>query len=332
MPITAIKPLHVLQVRAEATEGTDPVPGASHSIQLAEPGEIVFGSSVQNDRPDHLNGFIDQSGNLPPGGPWIEVSGKVHVRGYGAAYSASNVPEIHDILRALGFSATGSFTGGAETWTYDSASTSMTTSTFYAYIGLETGVWVRHIGTAGRVTRLVIEAAAGRPVTVSFTIRGLYTEPTDASPVAPTYQTATPPIWGGTTALAFGGYATPVARSFTLTIENTVADRLNANVAAQLSGFLQTRRRITFTAKVETQRVSDYNAMNRWANATVDTLAFKHAGGAGGGTQYNRITIDATRAILSSPPGYEDENGIWIRNLTGILDPAGANRCRIVYS
>jgi hypothetical protein len=332
MPITMIRAIHACQVKVEVTEGTDVTPGAGDSLQLAEPGQIIAGSEIVNDRDDFLNGLIDAAKPLSPGGLFAEYTGKIYLRGFGSAYSAGNKPEIDAVLQAFGLSSTGSFVGGSESYTYDTVSVSMKTVTVYAFEGLETNVWVKHMITAGRCTKLVFEGRAGEPLTCTFTIRGIYNEPTDASPVTPTYQTAIPPILGGTTAFALGTYAAPITRSVTVTLDNTVVPRLNANVPGHLAGYLQSRRKISFDARVEAQRVADYNAYNKWAAAFTDTFAFKHPGGAGGGTQYNRLTIDGTTATITAPPAYEDERGLWIRTLSGVLSPEGANRCRIVFT
>src|SRR5947209_8285655 len=127
MALVQLKHIEVGLVKIESTEGTDAVPVATNSIQLIEPATLAIGAEVTNPRPDLQNQLLDEAYPLPPSAKYAEISGRWQVRGKGAAYAAytvgSEVPEIHPILAAAGFSQTGSFGAGTESWVYDSAST-----------------------------------------------------------------------------------------------------------------------------------------------------------------------------------------------------------------
>lgn len=322
---TRIRRLHALYTKVETTEGTDAVPGAADALQLLEAGTIEPAAEFLNDRPDMLiHGILDEAGPTPPGAKFYRVRGRVALRGRGSAYDGTTgVPEIHALLQGAGFSAT----FGAGAWTYDTVSSAFKTLTIHGFHGLDTGVWVRHVLLAARIERLTAILRAGRPGELEFTALGLYNEPTDASPTTPTYLTSVAPNFGAASSWALGALTTAVVREARVELETPLSRRLSGNAADGLLGFMQERRRGTFSARFEAARVADYNALNKWSTAAHEALAID-VGSAG----TNRYHIDADKAVILEAPTYEDESGIWLHGVSGKLSPEGAtNRVKWLF-
>jgi hypothetical protein len=280
-----------------------------------------------------LNGVLDVSGPAAPGGKWAEFSGRLWLRGAGAAYSSGVKPECDAILQAAGLSSTLDATGAAEKYTYDSLATGLKTVTVYLYHYIETGVWVKHIITAARASRVVLRFKNGQPGECEFTLRGRYIAPTDASVITPTYQTTVAPNWAtasGTAAFMVGSFATGVASECTVTIENSLAARGSANAIDGLAGYLPSQRKITVAATIEGVRIADYNQFLKWSTPTAEALALRLPGGTG--TQYNRLTLDGDKLAAVEAPSYGENSGLVNVALSGLLSPEGANRCRIVFN
>lgn len=331
MPQLQLKRIQTLLVKIEATEGTDAVPAGGDAVQLIEPATIGFGAEMINDQPDLQNQSLDEEGPAPPGAKFVTIDFKLWLRGFGSAYSAGNKPEIDALLQALGFSSTGSFGGGTEKYDYDSLSASMKTVTCYAFQGLETGVYVKHVLLAGRIDKAQFRFVAGKPVEFSGTIKGLYVSPADASTIAPTYQSQVCPNWGAGNGFTLGSFSTGVTREATLSIDNNLAPRLSGNGPTDsIAGYVQGRRIITFDARFEAMRIADVDAFTTWLNATAQTLQFKMPGGTG--TQYKRMTILCDKAKIREAPTYQDERDLWLQRISGKVSPLTAtNRCKITF-
>jgi hypothetical protein len=334
MPQVQLRHLDACLVKIEAAEGTDAVPVATNAIQLLEPPTITFGQEIQNLRPDVQNQQLEEAFPLPPSAKWVEISGRWQVRGKGAAYAAyatgAEVPEIHPILAAAGMSQTGSFGAGTESWVYDTAITGTKTCTWYYWHGLESGVYVKHVLTAARTSKLRFYFSVGAPAIVEFTMRGLYNAVTDTTIVAPTYFTTAPGRFNAASSWQYGAFAAAVLKEADVTIENTLTPRLNANAPDALAGWVLTNRKIRTTAQFEAMRIADFDPRGaKWAAVpgVQDTLAIKH----NQITQYNRMKIDADKATIVDAPSYNDDNGRWLDGISATLTPEGTNRCKITF-
>src|SRR4051812_21177752 len=110
--------IHGMTCLVEASYNAGGSPATStDGVQLAELPQLV---------PDWAN---DGARAMPPGttgyqrrvgasGRFATASFKAEPKGAGAAYSASVTPNIHKLLRAAGFDAAVTVTGGSEKWTY----------------------------------------------------------------------------------------------------------------------------------------------------------------------------------------------------------------------
>ena len=187
---TPIK-LDGMLVKVESSYGTDPTPSAStDSVRLSDRfwSSITVTPAFPNRRENTAPGtLLPIAPGLPRG--WM-VTGEIGVelRGAGAAYSASVLPDVAVLLRSCGLTQAIDTTGGSEFVTYTPASSSHSSCTIYGYANgllyIITGVRanVRWPWTAGGLGML------------RFSFQGfLAAAPTTVSLPAITYAAPVPP-------------------------------------------------------------------------------------------------------------------------------------------
>lgn len=317
--------IHVEDVflKLEATEGTDATCAGTDTLQLIKPATIALGAEVLNPRPDLQNQLLDDAQSLPPSAKYYDITMTGQIRGLGSAYSASAFPEMHSLLQAFGFSAT--FTGGVK-WVYDTASTSLKTATIYGFRGTAQGNFVKHILLAARGKSLTLRFPAGQPAEYTAVLRGIWTLPTDVSNLVPTYQTAAPPNFGGAGSWSLGALSTAIVRSASVTIETPLQPRLSGNATDSLAGYQQATRSASFEASFEAGRVSDYDLYTAWKAATGQALAIAIGTGAN-----NKFAVASSTATITDAPTYNEETGLWLYGVKGLLTPEGANRVQLTF-
>jgi len=324
-----IKGLQVVFAKREATEGTDPVPTAPDALQLAGPAAISWGAYQNNEQDEKDNLKLESEAPLAPSYMWGELAFRLYARGKGSAYATTAGPETHAVLPIYGLSDT----FAASQWTYDTVSqvaTGLLTSTFYAFKGLDTNVWVLHKILAARGKTLTLSAVAGQPGFWDCVVRGQYVEPTDAALISPTYFSSIPPAFAAAASWQIGSFATGFVKRASVTLENNVQFRDNANLGPTVVRHALTPpRRLTWDVEVEAARVADYNPWNKWSSRAQDQLILT-LGTAGGN---NKIIFTGDRAqITPEPTGYVDENGLVRFSAKGVFDPGGTNRFNILYA
>jgi len=321
-----VKRFQVVFAKTESVEGTDPVPTGPDALQLVQPAAITWGAYQNNEQDDKDNEKLEPDAPLAPSYPWAEIACRLYIRGKGAAYSTTAGPEPHAVIPAAGFSSTLT----ASEWIYDTLSAvagGLKTLTFYAFKGLDTNVYVLHKILAARVKSLRFSGEAGRPGFLDVVARGEYVEPTDTAIIAPTYFTSIAPRFAAAGSWALGAFSTGFVKRASVTIENTVAFRENANAATVRH--LITGRRLLWDVGVEAARVADYNPWLKWTTRAQEALTMVF--GTGGGN--NKLTIAADRAqITEEPASYEEENGLIRFAAKGVLDPGGTNRIKLTYN
>lgn len=322
MPVLT-RQLSTVFVKVEGTEGTDAVPTGPDAVQLTEHAVFSWGAEIQNPQPDLNNQVLDEANPLAPAAKFAEVSCKGWVRGRGSAYDgATGVAELHAILQLAGLSAT--FT--TNRWDFDTASTGTKSGTVYGFRETDTGVWVKYPLLGGRCSRIGFRMVAGKPIEWSATIRGLFVQPADASTIAPTYQTAVPPLFSGASSWGLGAYTTGLVRSADVGLDLTLVPQLSANATDSLVGYKPSKRRMPFSARFEAARIADYDAFTAWKNAPQNALAI-----AVGTASNNKMTITADKATVFDAPTYEDDNGLWLHMVSGVCSPEGTNRMKITF-
>jgi len=324
-----LKGLQVIFAKREATEGTDPVPTAPDALQLAQPATLTWGAYQDNDQDEKDNLKLEPDAPLAPSFMWAELSFRLYARGKGSAYATTAGPETHAVLPIYGMQDT----FAASQWSYDTisqlAAAGLLTSTFYMFKGLDTNVWVLHKLLAARGKTITLSAVAGQPAFIDCVVRGQYVEPTDTAIISPTYFTTIPPAFAAAASWQLGSFATGFVKRASVTLENTLQFRDNANLPPTTVRHAIVGRRMSFDVGVEAARVADYNPWNKWTSRTQEQLIITL--GAGGSN--NKITFTADRAQFTQEPvGYEDENGLVRFAAKGKLDPGGTNRFNWTYN
>jgi hypothetical protein len=321
-----IKGLQVVFAKREVTEGTDPVPTATDALQLAAPATITWGAYQDNDQQEKDNLKIEPDAPLAPSYLWAELAFRLYARGRGSAYATTAGPETHAVLPIYGMSDT----FAALQWSYDTISQvvgGLLTSTFYAFKGLDTNVWVLHKILAARGKTLTLSGVAGQPGLIDCVVRGMYVEPTDTAIISPTYFTSIPPAFAAAASWQIGSFSTGFVKRASVTLENVLQFRDNANALTVRHAIVG--RKLAWDVGVEAARVADYNPWNKWTTRAQDALIYT-LGVAGGN---NKIIVTADRAqITQEPIGYEDENGLVRFAAKGLLDPGGTNRFNWLYT
>jgi len=321
MPVLT-KALSAIFVKVETTEGTDAVPAAADAIQLIEHADLAWGQEITNEQADLENQLLDEAFPVPPAGKWVEARCKIWVRGAGSAYNGTTVvPELHAVLQSLGLTAA----FGASTESYDTASTGTKSVTCYAFRETDTGAWVKYPMLGARCPRCSINFTAGKPIEVAFTLRGLFVQPVDGGFITPTYQTPTAPIFGAASSWSYGGFA-PNIRKTSVAFDYRLVPQLSGNAADALAGYKPVRRRVTFDAAFEDARIVDYDAFTAWKNAPANQLLI-----AVGTAANNKFALTADKGTILDAPAFEDDQGLWLRRISGILTPEGTNRVKIAF-
>jgi hypothetical protein len=323
---TQLRRFQVMLAKLESTEGTDAVPVGADALQLVAPADFRYGAYQNNEQTDQDNQKLESNAALAPSGLWAEVTFRLYIRGKGATYATTAGPEPHAVLQAALLQE--SF--AAAQWSYDTAqgiAGGQKTLTLYGFRGLDTNVWVLTKILAAKVSRLGIIGEAHRAGIMEVTARGEYVEPADAALITPAYFTSIAPLWKAASSWTLGAFTTGFVKRASVTIENTLQFRDNANSANVRH--LITGRRLLWDATVEGARTADYNPWNKWSSRAQEALAaiFGTAGG------NNKLQIDADRAqIVGEPVGHEDENGLARYRFGGELDPGGTNRLKLTYT
>jgi tail tube protein len=309
-------------VKVEATEGTDAVPTGVDAVQLLGNATIAVGAEVENFRPDLQNGLLDDAAPLPPSAKFCEISMRGQIRGLGATYTTSTVPEVHAILQ--GGAMLPAF--AASQWTYDTASVNLKSITAYGLHGLNDGTFVHHHVLGAKLSTMGFEFQAGQAGIWTATARGIYVAPSDTADITPTYQTAAPPVFAGAGSCTLNSIS-PVVRMVRVTIPMNLRPRLSGNATDALAGYQQTKRSPTFEMDLEAQKVADLAAYADWVAAT--PRAFLASLGT---VANNKFSITADKAVIAHPVTYKDDNGMWLYGLSGTLHPEGTNRVKLTFA
>ncbi|MEA3245258.1 MAG: hypothetical protein U9Q74_03780 [Gemmatimonadota bacterium] len=245
---------------------------------------------------------LGQLARVVPTGLYAEGTIPALLRLPGIAYSASVMPNLHRLLKAAGFDATGSFVASSEKWTY--APTTYGT----AYTSLTANVYERGEMAAitGMLCDLEIDGKSGKPPVFTFPFKGIGALPSDASPVIPAglayLNTTVAPLVNQAITLTFGSFTTnavPKSWNFKLnrSFDNSRANLQGSNIYA---GVVPTMRRPTLKLVLEATALvgSPYHT-----SAGFDPYQLKDKATAIGSviiqlgsTQYNRMKIQLTQS------------------------------------
>lgn len=308
-----------LLVKLESTEGTDSVPGTTNAIRPAGPLLLEIGAEVQNGREDVPTEVLGKLGPLPPGAKFARLSIPWQARGYGSAYSASNLPEADALFQIAALSQTVVTTGGSESVTYDLLTTGQKSASIYFYLD-------------GKLHKILAcrcdlgwSAAAGGPMVFTFSVSGIYVAATDTSLVAGTYQSTVPPLFRGTSSLAYNSVAV-ISRSYSGQLGNQLVARPNANAADALAGFHVTDRNPEASFDCEDPLIATADFEADWVAATARVLDCQV-----GSTQYNRVKINLDKFTPTPAPSYRNDSGIMVVGVAGKISIEGTQDCEIKF-
>jgi hypothetical protein len=275
----------VILSKVESTYGQDATPAAADAIVCSIPEIKVNGEKIERKAAGaskspwaHRIGIKD-----------IEISFEVELRGYGAAYSASNLPEVSPLLRSCGLSETVDATPGSENVVYQPVSSSFESCTIYYY---DDGHLYKLLGCRGN-PEFTMEA--GKTGIAKFTMKALYAAPVDQTLITPTYQDVSvlPPVFLSAT-LTVGSW-TPVVNKFGLNLGNEMASRKDANAAAGLIEQIITARKATGGVDPEAVALATENPWTKWSGGTAQAIAATL-----GDTQYNKVQFSVPKAVYDA--------------------------------
>ena len=290
----------LLLAEEETTYGTDPSPTGAANAILVRSLEI---SPFQSDAVERelIRGYMGNYETLHAN-QRVEVTFEVEMVGSGTAGTA---PAFGPLLKACGNSET---VVSDTSVTYAPVSSSFDSVTIYFF---QDGV--RQIVTGARGS-FSLSAEIGQIPTISFTMIGIYNEPTDVANVTPTYQNQAKPVLfknGNTTNQQLFSYAGAV-QSFSF-------DQNNQSVYRELVGgskeVLITDRRPGGSIVLEAELMATKNYFSSITDAATGNNTFKH-----GQTAGNIFTFSAPQTDLSAV-SYSDSDGVQMLNFDYTATP-----------
>jgi hypothetical protein len=285
--------------KVESVYGTDPTPAAgADGIRLLEAFEPQIEHVFANRREDAASGTLGRAAPGPMRGRIITFGGVAEIKGSRAttAYSASNLPPIHPLLVATGYSAAVVTTGGSESVTYTPADGSHSSCTVWYYWG---GKLYKAVGCRGTGRLVLTPGNQGR---YEFTMQGLLsTTPTETALAGITsYGAAIAPTFvAGSLGLTPSGGSlwTPDRfEEFSYDLGSAVQRNDSGNAADGIGGFDVSDLLPVVNLRALLVAIADFDpytlARTPTSVAVVTTL---------GSVQYNRVDVNAPVAWLRDP-------------------------------
>lgn len=253
---------------------------------------------------------------VKPSGRFAEYPAKVAVKGSGAAYSASVVPNVHALLRACGLDGTVTTTGGSEKWEYTPTPVPGTFASAVMEIYAR-GQKYPMTGVLGDFTL----AIGGPDVAIlDCSFKALQGAVTDVSLPAITYPAlATDAPKAVNLALQLGGVTMPPLRKITLKYGRAVNPRLDLQAGGH-GGFGPGRRTPTLELEYETVALATSDPFVNFDNANAFTWNFTV-----GSVQYNKFTLSGPSAQQMSAPEEDEDGEVAITRITLQLNPSAPN-------
>lgn len=304
---------------------------STDGVQIIKPRpDLTIGYAYDGTRAAQNGGFGVLQRQTPTGRT-LAGTVRCEAKGYGAAYTSSSVtvPHIHPLLRAAGFDATVSTSGGSEKWDFTptTGTGTMASNTLRFYTRGEL------LEAAGCYTNLKIAIdGAGIPVWEFPFVGTLATAISDTALPSITYHdhSVIPPVAAGVS-FTWGDFTSGIVRSATFDLGRAIENpRVNINTSAAHAGYqpglrtpsLEVLVEATTLATTPFHATSSINPYVLAANAT-SGMAFTMTVGS---TQYNRWKLIFGQAQLMAPPELVDEGsvGLWRLKLAPYVTSAVA--------
>lgn len=242
-------------------------------------------------------GTLGQTTRVAPSGFSVEGDIPTRARPGGAAYSSSVVPSIHTLLKAAGFDATVTTTGGSEKWVYTPTAAGATFTSLTMGLYTRGELW----SVAGGLCDWKIDFADPAPPIWTFMMKGIASLPSDASAPTITYplQTVAPPL-ASSISLTLGNITTnAVVMSGSVMGQRKMDPRVALSAAAAHLGFTPGDRAPIAKLVLEATALtgapytasSAFDPYNLRDKATDFVFALQF-----GSTQYNRYKINSAQA------------------------------------
>jgi len=291
----------VLLIKIESSYGVDAAPVASTDAILAENISWAHDGLRMIDRPAirASNGTLQQV----YGGSLKSISFDVEIKGAGAAYSASVLPELDAPLRACGLSATLVTTASNESVTYTPASSGHESATVYLY---EDGILHKLTGCYGEPSGTCGAGSIGK---MSFTLTGHYSTVTDVSMPTASYDQTIPPAVVNS-AFTIDGFAAVISE-ISFSMGNQIAKPPSVAASDGFGDLAIIKRDPSGSFNPEAELVATEDFIGNFESGANMALSF----GAVGGVQYNRYTITMPAVYYRDVvPG--DRDGIYAFDIT----------------
>jgi hypothetical protein len=205
-----------------------------------------------------------------------------NLRGAGVAYAAGVKPKADALLRAGGFQAAGSFTGGSEKWDYTFRSDAFESFSCYIY---RAGKLYKVLGARFLPT---LRFALGGYASLNGELTGVFVAPSDGALIAVTGEPSIgyPIMLGSTFQLGSENYAAKHGE-ITLDCGRRVVPRPDGTAASGYAGLQMLGERApTITFEAEQTNEAGFGFWTKTMAGTQMDCSF-----AIGSTQYNRIKV-----------------------------------------
>lgn len=304
-------------VKVETTYGTDVGPVAADVIFARN---IAFRVTQQTVPDMRIGGLVAQLPNIP-GARSATLSFECFLKGAGAAYSATVKPEVDALLRALGFSAVGSFVLSSEKYTYTPQAGATLGESVTAKLIVEnapSGTLLGAFGT-GRILH-----RAGEPAVLAVTLTGKYVLPADVAMITGTLPSLQPPVFKSAVVTIDSILHKVSAIEVDLGSEIMVLQ--DANDAQATGDVVITGRRITATMDPQAVAASTYDF-----NAKRDAGTLIAASWQVGTVQYNRVKLSGPKMQIVDLAS-QQRTGVRAHQLTTLFTPSvGSDELSIVF-
>lgn len=285
-------------VKIETTPLTDAAPTGVDAVRVVGIPTLRYDFLENGLRDDVVTGQLGVAERAIPAGRFGTIDLTLEVRGAGAAYSPSVVPEADALLRMSGCGRTITTTSGSESVLYTTLDTGNETGTVYCYSANKLFKLV------GCVATLKLSAEAAKRGMWTFSVTGkMVSDPTEVALPALTFSSVLPPLFHSSTA-TIGSWSSSagsdplVLKSAGVDFGNTITDRASAGAVDGLAGYLVSDRKVRQDMTVEVPLLSSF-----------DIFAAAKATGASnplstwqiGTVKYNEMKVQTGRWALEAP-------------------------------
>lgn len=307
----------VIAAKIETTEGTkETLTGTESGILAFDP---KFEVDVQMTKRNAIRPSLSPLADVP-GAQLARLTFRVELKGAGSAYSTSVKPAVGEFLRGCGFAETVDTTVGAETVTYDPASTGHKSMTIALY---QDGIRQLMYGARGNVK---FTFRHGEPVYADFEFLGVYDGTTDVTLPSPIFESTIPPAFYNSTFTVAG--SSMLIEGITIDMGNVLTLRKDVTKTAGYYSAIITGREPNGSFDPEMVAVASHDFYGRWIAGTTGALVI----GPVGGTQYNKVTVTAP-AVQYRKVADADRDGIAIADTSFLLvGDEGDDEIQIVFS